>query len=92
MGWITGVMVFVILAVLLTAALFALNRGAGGGFAALRDQMNSVQHMSQEEFDKAAATLQSPAGIVQLLAFFFVFMTLVPTLGGALGAKLLSKD
>jgi hypothetical protein len=90
MGWITGVMSFAILAVVLIFGLFAISRM--GGIAAVRDQMNSMQQVSKEDVDKIAATLQSPMGIVQLLASFFVMMTLVPAVGGALGAKLLSKE
>ena len=89
MGWITGVLSFAIITVILTFALFAINRM--GGFAAVRDQMTSVQ-MSQKDIDEVAATLQSPMGILRLLASIFVVMTLVPAAGGALGAKLLSKE
>ena len=89
MGWITGVLSFAILTVMLTFALFAINRM--GGFAAVRTQMTSVQ-MSQKDIDEIAATLQSPMGILRLLASIFVVMTLVPAAGGALGAKLLSKE
>jgi ascorbate-specific PTS system EIIC-type component UlaA len=89
MGWITGVLSFAILTVILTLALFAINRM--GGFSAVRDQMTSVQ-MSQKDIDEVAATLQTPTGILRLLASIFVVMTLVPMAGGALGAKLLSKE
>ena len=89
MGWITGVLSFAIITVILTFALFAINRM--GGFAAVRDQMTSVQ-MSQKDIDEVAATLQSPMGILRLLASIFVVMTLVPAAGGALGAKLLNKE
>jgi hypothetical protein len=89
MGWITGVLSFAILTVILTFALFAINRM--GGFGAVRDQMSSVQ-MSQKDIDEVAATLQSPMGILRLLASIFVVMTLVPMAGGALGAKLLNKE
>jgi hypothetical protein len=89
MGWITGLMSFAILAVIMTFALFAINRM--GGFAAVRDQMTSVQ-MSQKDIDEVAATLQSPMAIVRFMAYIFVVWTVVPMAGGALGAKLLSKD
>ncbi len=89
MGWITGVLSFAIITVILTFALFAINRM--GGFAAVRDQMTSVQ-MTQKDVDEVAATLQSPVGILRLLASIFVVMTLVPMAGGALGAKLLNKE
>ena len=89
MGWITGVMSFAILAVIMTFALFAINRM--GGLAAVRDQMTSVQ-MSQKDMDEVAATLQSPLAIVRFMAYIFVVWTVVPMAGGALGAKLLSKD
>jgi len=89
MGWITGVMSFAILAVIMMFALFAINRM--GGLAAVRDQMTSVQ-MSQKDMDEVAATLQSPLAIVRFMASIFVVWTVVPMAGGALGAKLLSKD
>jgi len=89
MGWITGVISFAIITVILTFGLFAINRL--GGFAAVRDQMTSVQ-MTQKDIDEVAATLQSPVGILRLLASIFVVMTLVPMAGGALGAKILNKE
>jgi hypothetical protein len=89
MGWITGVLSFGILAVLLTITLVAVNRM--GGFGAMREQMLSFQ-MSPKDVDDAIATLQSPIGILQSVAVMFVVMTVAPMAGGALGAKLLNRE
>ena len=91
LGWITGVMSFLIITVLLTIFLFAINRM--GGFAAVREQMSSMQmQVSQQDLDEAFATLQSPGAILRSLASIFLVMTLVPTAGGAIGAKVLGKQ
>jgi pheromone shutdown protein TraB len=89
MGWITGVLSFGILTILLTITLFAVTRM--GGFGAMREQMRSIQ-MSPADIDEAIATLQNPMGIVRSLAFMFVVMTVAPMAGGALGAKLLNRE
>src|SRR5215471_13974030 len=83
MGWITGVLMFVIVTVLLTLTLGLI--AAAGGFAALPPD---VKNALDPRFQEAMKTLQSGPAIAQLLAMLFMFITLLSMAGGALGAKL----
>src|SRR5215471_4965768 len=83
MGWITGVLMFVIVTVLLTLTLGLI--AAAGGFAALPPD---VKNALDPRFQEAMKTLQSGPAIAELLAILFMFITLLSMAGGALGAKL----
>jgi hypothetical protein len=83
MGWITGVLMFVIVTVLLTLTLGLI--AAAGGFAALPPD---VKNALDPRFQEAMKTLQSGTAVAELLAMLFMFITLLSMAGGALGAKL----
>jgi hypothetical protein len=89
MGWITGVLSFTLLTLLFTFSIVAIQRA--GGLAVLKDRLHDLA-IQQSAVDEASRMLQSPVEIVQALLVMFVVMTLTCTAGGALGAKLLSKD
>jgi hypothetical protein len=86
MGWMTGLFAFVILLILLTTVVVAVSNDTMA--AELLAQMRArgadvnAQHMLE--------AFQNPGGIAEILLVSFVVFTLFPTLGGALGAKLLS--
>lgn len=93
MGWMTGVLSFAILIILRTLSI-AL--GGMSGFAAeWRRQLQSMP-VQDSSMRGAMQTLESPAGmaIVLLLSliFMFILFSLLCMAGGALGAKIMSKD
>ena len=50
------------------------------------------QGQSGEEVERVIQFLSNPAAILMLVASIFVMITTVPSLGGALGAKLLDSS
>jgi hypothetical protein len=83
MGWMTGVITFAMLALLLTVSLVFFN--AAGGIAAVQAEFkNAVDPRVLE----ALKHLQSGPEIASLLVQLFVFTTLLSMAGGALGAKM----
>ena len=85
MGWMTGLFAFIILLVLLTTVVLAIS---DPGIAT-----KLVEEMRARGADVNAETVveafRNPAGIVQIVIMSFVVFTLFPTIGGAIGAKLL---
>jgi hypothetical protein len=87
MGWITGLFAFLLVMVLFTIIVVALSDPAVA--TAFIDQLKS--RGSSIDAQQAIRAFHSPAGIAQGLLGFFVVCGILPTLGGALGAKLLSR-
>ena len=87
MGWITGLLMFAIMALFLALSVVMLQ--AAGGIAAFQEQFRSALDPKVIESLKA---LQSGPEIVRLLLQFFIFSTLLSMAGGALGAKLVGGD
>ena len=87
MGWITGVMMFGMMALLLTISLLFFQ--AAGGIAAVQAEFkNAVDPRVLE----ALKSLQSGTEIFRLLVQLFVFTTLLSMAGGALGAKMVGRS
>ena len=86
MGWITGVMMFVIVAVLFTAFVVVFN--ASGGIDILQSQFKNA---SDPKVQEALQTLRSGPGIAMFLMQLFLFITCLSMVGGALGAKLVGR-
>ncbi len=84
MGWMTGLFAFVILLVLLTTVVLAVSDP--GIASRLVDQMKA---RGTEGSADMMDVFRNPAAILQMLLISFVMFTLFPTLGGALGARLL---
>ncbi len=88
MGWMTGLFAFVILLVLLTTLVLAIS---DPGIAS-----KLIAEMKARGADVTGETVmeafRSPGGIVQIVLVSFVVFTVFPTLGGALGAKLLRRS
>jgi hypothetical protein len=89
MGWITGVLSCVLLSLIFAFFMAALQRV--GGLAAVKDQLRDFA-IDQKTIDEAIKRLQNPVEVLQSLAGMFLMMTLFCVAGGALGAKILSKD
>lgn len=83
MGWITGLMTFAIMALLLAFSLVTLR--AIGGITAFQTEFKGMVDPRVVESFKL---LQSPPELAKLLLQFFVFTTLLSMAGGALGVKL----
>lgn len=95
MGWITGILSFVIITVLFTISILSIGSHPGGLAAYYREQVTTMQ-MHDQNVEQAIEMLERPSGQA-LLYFTFLFLTFgVVTLscvaGGALGAKVLEKD
>lgn len=89
MGWITGVMSFSLVTLIFTFSLVAIQKA--GGLAVLKDRLRDLS-IQQSAIDEAVKLLQNPFAILRSLAIMFLVMTITCTAGGALGAKILSKD
>lgn len=93
MGWITGLIGSAITAVIFTLSVVPLARN--GGIATLYQEQLRKMSMPDNNVQEALRILQSPSGlaafIIVALLFFFVFITLLSSAGGALGAKLAGK-
>jgi hypothetical protein len=89
MGWITGVMSFSLVTLIFTLSLVAIQKA--GGLGVLKDRLRELS-IQQSAIDEAVKLLQNPFEILRSLAIMFLVMTIACTAGGALGAKILSKD
>jgi zinc-ribbon domain len=92
-GWITGLIGSAITAVLFTVSVAPLAHN--GGIAALYQEQLRKMSVSDPNVQEALKILQSPSGLaaflIVALLFFFAFITLLASAGGALGAKLGGK-
>ena len=86
LGWITGIMMFTMWSVIFTAF------GVTGQFSKLvREQMRNIP-ANDPYVQQLSGFLQSPLGILIMLAMGFVFITMLSMAGGALGAKMVGRD
>ena len=94
MGWITGVFCFLIATVFFTITVIIIS--TQGGLAAYYREQLSQQASPGIDVEELVSVLETPAGLASVLLFtlvvLFVFFTLLPTLGGAMGAKVLAKE
>lgn len=94
MGWITGMFCFVIAMLFFTLSVVVISRK--GGLASFYREQFASRGAMDANVEQFLEILQNPAGLATVLLlsllFVFVFFTLLPTVGGALGAKLLSRD
>jgi hypothetical protein len=94
MGWITGVFAFAMTTALLTVVMIGIS-SQGGLAAFIRDHKEQF-NVNGAQSDAVLQTLNDPValagGMLMSLLLFFVVMTMLPMLGGALGAKILDKE
>lgn len=88
LGWLCGIFDFAIMAAVLAARMPSLSDP--GIMDAMRKQLQGAG--SQAEVDQIIRTLFSPPGMLAAAALMFLMFTVLPACGGALGAKLLSRD
>ena len=95
LGWITGILTFAIMTVLFTLSIVpvAVSQGGLGKFF-----QQSLRNMPSGDpsVQEALRMFETPAGIagilLAMLVMFFVFITLLCTAGGALGAKVAGRQ
>lgn len=99
MGWIAGILSFVIITVMFTIGTVAVASQPGGWSAAFREVMKTrpIPHgMPDGQLEEALQALSSPAGEAMIyfgsLLFSFTVTSVFCAAGGALGAKVLEKD
>jgi len=94
MGWITGVFCFVIATLFFTISVVSIS--SKGGLAAFYRSQFSARGTIDPNVEQFLEILQNPAGLATVillsLLFVFVLFTLLPAVGGALGAKLLARE
>jgi zinc-ribbon domain len=92
-GWITGVFSFTIFTLLSTCNVLFMSYQ--GGMSKILDQFRSQMSAQGADADMLLRLIDQPMGLAAFLLgtliFMFVFLTLLPTLGGALGAKLFTR-
>jgi hypothetical protein len=86
LGWITGILMFVIMTVIMTGAVLFVS---GGGLANLPAEVKNALDPRMQEALKA---LQSGPAVAEMIVMLFVFTTMLSMAGAALGAKLLSRE
>jgi hypothetical protein len=89
LGWICGIFGFVIVAVMLTMTVVALTDPAA--VSAMRDQLKT-QVKSEADANQVIDFFRTPTGVGSILLGCFLLFTVLPTFGGAVGAKLLDRD
>jgi len=87
MGWITGLLTFLMAAIILSAGLVLMN--LSGGIAAIQAELKNS--MIDPRVIDMLKQFQNRGFIASLLVHEFVFMTLLSMAGGALGAKMLRR-
>ena len=94
MGWITGVFAFALTMALFTVVMIGIS--SQGGLAAFFREHKDQLNVSGAQSDAFLQALNDPVslagGMLMSLLLFFVVMTMLPMLGGALGAKILDKQ
>jgi hypothetical protein len=90
LGWISGIIVFAILALLLTGVVLMLSQP--DFVQNVRDQVAKMPAVSQEEVTRNLDLLRTPAGLAGALLDAFLSYTLLTALGGAVGAKILNRN
>lgn len=94
MGWITGLFSFMIATVFFTLTMVVVTNN--GGFAAFYRETLKERMGNSADVEKLIELIQNPAALGGILAatliFLFVLFTILPILGGALGAKMLARD
>ncbi|HZR29757.1 MAG TPA: hypothetical protein VFA71_13340 [Terriglobales bacterium] len=91
MGWITGIFSFVLMSVIFTIAMVAVSSQGG-----LEKQLQTQFSQNDPRWEMVRQVLNNPAMIagfmVLYLMLFFIILTALPMIGGALGAKVFDRQ
>jgi hypothetical protein len=90
LGWLAGIFIFAIAIVVFTIQLVTVSPSAM--MIQLREQMAKNYSATEAQIDQVVSFLASPSGIGTIVLFSFFMLTLLPALGGAVGAKLLNRN
>lgn len=85
-GWMTGLFAFIITLVLFTTGVLVMSDPNMA--AKLVEEMRAQG--ADANVQSVVDALRSPAGVLLIVVALFVNLTLFPTIGGAIGAKLLA--
>jgi hypothetical protein len=89
LGWISGIIVFAILTMLLTLMVVMLSQP--DLVQQMRDQMAKMSSISPEEVSRRIELLRTPSSLALALLDAFLSYTLLTALGGAGGAWFLNR-
>jgi hypothetical protein len=89
LGWISGIFGFLIVTMLLTVTAVMMSEPAA--VSSLREQLKT-HGISQANADQMIQLFSSWEGIAGALLASFLIFTVLPALGGAVGAKLLDRE
>jgi hypothetical protein len=90
LGWLSGIFIFTIAIIVFTIQLVALSPSQM--MNDVRDQMTKNYSVSEAQINQVITFLASPSGIGTIVLFSFFMITLLPALGGAVGAKFLNRN
>ena len=88
LGVIAGTFIFLIALALAASASLMSDPGT---FDELRQELIKRSAQPEAEVRQALEYIQTPAGMILLASFFYLFFTSLPAFGGALGAKFLDR-
>jgi len=90
LGWICGLFVFVIMAVLVSVTVLSDPGALSSALDAMRDQLNASTRPGMD-VNRIMDQVRSPSGVLFGLLGAFLILTSLPAFGGAIGAKLLGR-
>ncbi len=90
LGGLSGIFIFTIAIIVFTIQMVALSPSQM--MTDLREQMTKNYAVSEAQINQVITFLASPSGIGTIVLFSFFMITLLPALGGAVGAKLLNRQ
>ena len=88
LGWICGVVAFVIVAVMMTVLAMALSNASA--LDTVREQWRQYGK-SEADLNQLLSMFRNPMNVLATIPVLFLLFTLLPAFGGALGAKLLDR-
>jgi zinc-ribbon domain len=91
LGWICGLFVFILMGLMLTVTVMSDPGSLSSAMETVRNQLNASPHPGVD-VNQVMEAMRSPAGILLVFVFAFVFFTSLPAFGGAIGAKLLDRE
>jgi hypothetical protein len=89
LGWICGIFVFLIVAVMI--GIFAAVLSNPAGMAKMKEQLSEMKQPAAT-IDQAIEAFRHPGQIFSELLQYFLLFTVLSAFGGAVGAKLLGRD
>jgi len=90
LGWLSGIFIFAIAILVFTIQVVTLSPSQM--MQELREQMVKNYSATEVQINQVLNFLASPSGIGTIVLFSFFMITLLPALGGAVGAKLLNRQ